>query len=295
MPTDSHGMQHTDGLDVAWQLPGGDGRPGALTTAPGGLVLRTASALLDELGERIFEAAPSGTTADVDTAGVARVTAATLVVESGWNVERAATFALDCAEHVLGDASEAVLPGGSTLGSVITDAREVIERASDGAEQRLGVLARLNAARRLRRKGEVIGDFAFEAALEDTESAIDALEDPAWTKIASTRDAVLAAVEALRHLALPRYVAAREHTYDGRHDADEGTASAPSTMWATPWGPITFGAEHRQDYEPAWVAARDTAVRARDAARSAGGDSAESDERAWQATTLARALTAPSA
>ena len=294
VPTDSLGVQHSDGLDVTWRLPSG-GTAGQ-TTAAGPLVLRTAAALVDDLGERIFLAVPEGAAAAPDAAGVVRVDAASLVSETPWDVARAATFALDCAEHVLGDASSAVLPGGSTLGSVIADAREVLVRASDGAEQRLGLLAKLSAARRLRRTGGVLGDVAFEAVLEDTDAAVDALEDPAWASIASVRDAVRAAVEALRHLALPRYVAARERTYEVGRGGDDEVQRPTATVWTTPWGPVTFGAEHRQDFEPAWVAARDAAVRARDAARTAGGAEAERAEHAWQAARLAAALgTAPAA
>lgn len=295
VPTDSLGAQRSDGFDVTWRLPSG-GTAGQPTTAAGPLVLRTAAALVDDLGERIFLAVPEGAGVAPDAAGVVRVGAASLISETPWDVARAATFALDCAEHVLGDASSAVLPGGSTLGSVIADAREVLVRASDVAEQRLGLLAKLSAARRLRRTGGVLGDVAFEAVLEDTDAAVDALEDPAWASVASVRDAVLAAVEALRHLALPRYVAARERTYEVGRGGDDEVQRPTATVWTTPWGPVTFGAEHRQDFEPAWVAARDAAVRARDAARTAGGAEAERAERAWQAARLAAALeTAPAA
>ncbi|MDA8290880.1 MAG: hypothetical protein M0Z33_04250 [Actinomycetota bacterium] len=287
--TDRDGVQHADARSVAWRLPDEAGTPGAPVEPPGPFVLETASALLDDLDERIFVAVPGDGEGAPDATGMLRAASASLLGESAWDVAAAASFALDCADHVLGEAASVALPGGSTLGSAIADARDVLVRASENAEQRLGLLARLAAARRLHRTGGAIGDVAFEAVLRDTESAVVALDDPAWATVASARDAVLAAVEALRHFALPRYVAARERSYDeGRGESD--VRPAPSTVWTTPWGPVTVGAEHLQGFEPAWVAARDAAVRARDAARSSRGEHAELDERAWQASRLATYL-----
>lgn len=287
--TDAHGVERVDDAEIKWTLPSSDGTPG--TTTPHGrpAVLRRAMALLGDLDERIFVAGPVGAASD-DGAGTVSADAARLVSETAWDVERAATFALDCAEHVLGDASGAVLPGGATLGEIVSAAREVLERSSEHAEQRLGLVARLAAARRLRRQGEVLGDVAFEALQGDVESALDALDDPAWATVATVRDAVLGAVEAVRHLALPRYVAARESAYEDLHDVEEDAPARPSGLLMTPWGPITLGAEHPRGYAPAWVAARDAAQRARDAVSARGGDL--EGERLWQAERL-EALLAP--
>jgi hypothetical protein len=288
--TDSTGVQHAGGAAVRWHLPTADGAA-EVTTAPEGstLVLCSATALLDELGDRIYLAEPTAGATDVDADGVARVLAARLLAETSWSVERAAQFALDCAEHVLGDAAGAVLPGGATLGDVIVDARSVLERSSDAAETRLGTLARLWALHRLRRQGEKIGDLAFGTLAEDRVADLDALDDPAWATAATVRDAVLGAVEALRHVALPRHVAASEATYELAASTGD-TPSTPSAPIVTPWGTITVGAEHRRSDEPAWIAARDTASRARDAARDRGGEDADRAELAFQAEQLERLL-----
>ena len=98
---------------------------------------------------------------------------------------------------------------------------------------------------------------------------------------------MLAALEALRHLAMPRYVRSREDPLD-EHPTD-----APSTGRAiipTPWGPIVLGAEHRSPYEPAWAAARDAAMRARESAAGDQGPATEHAERAFQADRLERIL-----
>lgn len=285
--TDARGVQHAEGGDVTWHLPPPSG-PASETVAPGGgrLALRTAAALVDELDERIFVAAPAGATTGLD--GIVEVGAARLVAETAWDVATAARFALDCAEHVLGEAADAPLPGGATLGEIVTDARRVLERSGDGAEQRLGLLARLFAARRLRHRGEVLGDVAFETLVEDSGEALEALDDPAWAAVATVRDAVLGAVEAVRYLALPRYIAARESAYEETRDGDADPPSTAAGTFMTPWGPITIGAEHHRGFEPAWVAARDTALRARDTVRGTGGD--DDQERSWQAARLAELL-----
>lgn len=292
--TDSTGVGHAGGAAVRWHLPAA-GDPAEVTAAPDGsaLVLCSATALLGELDERIFLAEATAGASDVDERGTLRATAARLLAETSWSVETAARFALDCAEHVLGEAAGAVLPGGATLGQVIADARAVLDRTSDEAEARLGMLARLWALHRLRRQGEKVGDLAFGTLAEDRTADLDALDDPAWATAATVRDAVLGAVEALRHVALPRHVDVDEATYSRVADAED-TPSLPSAPIVTPWGTITVGAEHHRGDEPAWVAARDTAARARDTARDRGGKDAELAERAFQADQLETLLGGPS-
>jgi hypothetical protein len=287
--TDAHGVERVGDAEVAWNLPTSDDSPAKPTTAER-LELRDASALLDALRERIFLAAlSSGEVPSPDPSGIVAASEARLLSETTWDVEVAATFALDCAEHVLDDAADAVLPGGASLGTVITEARAVVARSSDEAEERLGTLARLAAARRLRKQGDVLGDVAFGTLQIDLDAALDALDDPAWATVATVRDAVLGAVEAVRHLALPRYVAAREHAYEDGTDGG-GEPPTPSGMIVTPWGTITLGAEHQPGHVPAWVAARDTALRARDAAQARSGGDAAATERAWQAARLTQLL-----
>jgi len=126
----------------------------------------------------------------------------------------------------------------------------------------------------------------MEAIGELADEDIDALDDPAWTTIASARDAVLGAIEALRHLALPRYVEGREASYAERARQSDDVASIASPMWVTPWGPIVFGAEHQSAFAPPWLAARDALERARDAVGAASGEEARARELEWQTERL---------
>ena len=282
--TDARGVQRFDELEVVWGLPEGT-TPGAETSGAE-LELRDAATLIEELGERIFVAEPSGGEDADPRPGVVRTSSARLIRETAWDTERAARLALDCAEHVLDEAATATLPGGATLAEVIAEARTVLERSSEHAEQRLGVLARLSAARRLRHHGDELGDAAFDTLHADTEAEIEALDDPEWGTIAAVRDAVLGAVEAVRHLALPRYVEARERAFAEGVDEASGTREAPRGMLMTPWGPITLGVEHQAGFAPSWIAARDATSRARDVARARLGDEGAAAELAWQAARL---------
>jgi hypothetical protein len=288
--TNAEGVEEAASGAVPWSLPrlGGDRTlPGDVTAPPEGgeLVLYRLAALLEALDERIFFAEPVGESDDrVDTVGAQ---SARLTSETVWGVETAARFALDCAAHVLGEAASTALPDGSTLGDVVGEARVILDRTNPAGEERLGWLARLAALRRLRRLGSELGDVTLARLSGDLGSDLDALDDPAWTTIAACSEAVLAALEALRHLAMPRYVRSREDPLD-EHPTD-----APSTGRAiipTPWGPIVLGAEHRSPYEPAWAAARDAAMRARESAAGDQGPATEHAERAFQADRLERIL-----
>ena len=288
--TNAEGVEQTAAGAVPWSLPrpGGDRTlPGDVTAAPEGgeLVLCRPAALLEALDERIFVAEPVGESAGrLDSVGAQ---SARLTAETVWGVETAARFALDCAAHVLGQAASTTLPDGSTLGDVIGEARVILDRTNPAGEERLGWLARLAALRRLRRLGGELGDVTLAQLSGHLGNDLDALDDPAWTTIAACSEAVLAALEALRHLAMPRYVRSREEPLDEHPTDAPSTARAPI---ATPWGPIVFGAEHRSPYEPAWAAARDAALRARESAAGDGGPAAERAERAFQADRLERIL-----
>jgi hypothetical protein len=283
--TNADGIEQTAAGEVHWNLPAAEGpttSPGDPTRAPSGtLVLHRATALLDVLDERIFLAEPIDGAHDAgDTvhAELARLTA-----ETAWGVEAAARFALECAAHVLGDAAATTLPDGSTLGEVIAEARVILDHSNPEGEQRLGLLARFAAVRRLRRLGSELGDVTLARLSEDLGSDLDALDDPAWTTIAACSEAVLAALEALRHLAMPRYARSREEVLDG-HPLD--APSEPSAPIPTPWGPIALGAEHRSPYEPAWAAAREAAARARESAAADQDPHSVGAERAYQAELL---------
>ncbi len=299
---DTAGAQHLPGGERRWALPiiGGGGATDAPTTtaeAGGHLVLFDADGLLDELGERIFtaaldEPAPAAALGEGAGAGgggrvLARV--AHLVAETPWNVTSTARFALDCAAHVLGDAGDVALPNGTTLADILGEARRYLDEADGVDEHRLGFVARLGAARRLQRDRERIGQLAAAAIDADVAAGLDALEDPAWTTVAALGDAVFAAVEALRHLALPRYTASRERAFEADESADE-PSPAPFLL-STPFGTGFVGGGFPDDHVPAYVSARDAAERARSVAADRSGESAGASERAWQVAALEAVLT----
>lgn len=286
----------TDGLDrsaeqaLTWRLPelkGGQWRPGEITESDSSsLVLRHGDALLDVLDEAIFIAQPEPESLE-QTSPELRVARARLVAGTNWDTTVAARFGLDCVEHGLGDAADVELPHGKTLGEVIADARAFLDRSSDDAEQHLSVLARLSAARRVKKSASEIGEVAFETLREDLANELDATEDSAWNTVAAFGDAVIAVVEALRHVALPRYIGARENS------PDPGAASAPAVqprVFGTPWGPVMIGGEYRSPYLPAAIAAREATVRIREAIAERSGEKACRIERAWQVAHLEELL-----
>lgn len=277
--TDSDGVQHRDGFRRQWPLPrrGADGwEPGAVVEPdehPRPAVL-DADELLDQLGERIFVAEL------VSDDGAAR-----LVAGTSWSEPVAAMFALDCVEHVLEivpGAAQAELPGGGTLSEIIASAREYLSTGAGAEAQRLGFVSRMAAARRLRRESTAIGDAAFAAAAQAEGAGLDMMSDPAWETLAAARDAVLAAVEAVRHVALP-FLAERETRKYEAHE--ERRAAADVDEVDTPWGRFAVGGGGPK-YPPAWVSARDAAERSREAAADLEGSEAGATERSWQVERL---------
>jgi hypothetical protein len=289
--TDAHGVEHRASEEIRWPLPQ-DGGEGVEVVAPAGvtLALRRSESLLEVLDELVFVARPGhGVLVVSDPDGTHQVTSAALVRGTAWDGPSAAAFALDCAEHVLGEAATVELPGGHLLGDVLVDARRYLERSVD-TDDRLGLLARLATARRLRRAGARLGDVALGLSMEDLRNDLDATLDPAWTTAAAVEDAVLAALEAIRHIALPRYVAAREES--AGQQASDVTEPIEPRVWSTAWGPVVTGAEHESPYLPAALAARETALRARETVRSRGGGVAEEAERRYQSELLVSYLEA---
>ncbi|MGA3354030.1 MAG: hypothetical protein ABSD85_12725 [Acidimicrobiales bacterium] len=280
--TDTDGLQHHDGYRRLWPLPVPEAegwRPGEVAEPDehGAPVTLEASELLEQLGERIFVAEPVG------VSGAARLVAGTL-----WSELTAATFALDCVDHVLGivpGSAEAELPGGGTLGAIIASARQYISNGAGTDTQRLGIVSRIAAARRLRRESTAIGDAAFTAAAQAEGLGVDVWSDPAWETLAAARDAVLAAVEAVRHVALP-FLAERETR---KYEALEERKSADVGELDTPWGRFAVGGGGPK-YVPSWVSARDAAERARQAAADLGGPEAGDAEQSWQVERLLERL-----
>jgi hypothetical protein len=280
--TDSEGLQHYEGRRRQWPLPVPDADgwiPGDIVEPDelGSPVVFSATELLDEPGERVFAAELVGET------GAARLVSGTL-----WSELTAAMFALDCVEHVLSivpGSAEAELPGGGTLGPIIASARQYLADGVGADTQKLGFVARVAAARRLRRESTTIGDAAFTAATQAEGKGVDIWSDPAWETLAAARDAVLAAVEAVRHVALP-FLAERETR---KYEAREERKSADVDEVDTPWGRFAVGGGGLK-YVPSWVSARDAAERSRQAAADLGGPEAGEEERAWQIGRLLKRL-----
>ena len=282
--TDADGLQHHEGYRRRWPLPvrKADGwQPGAVVEPDehGTPVVLDAGQLLDQLGECVFVAEPAG------EAGAAR-----LIAGTSWSEKEAAAFALDCVEHILEivpGSADAELPDGGTLGAIIASARQYLETGAGTDAHRLGLVSRLAAARRLRRESTAIGDAAFTAAAQAEGQGVDILSDPAWETLAAARDAVLAAVEAVRHVAFP-FLADRETR---RYEAHEEHKVAEVDQVDTPWGRFAVGGAGPK-YAPSWVAARDAAERSRQAAADLSGPAAGEAERSWQVGRLVERLSA---
>ncbi len=281
--TDADGLQHHEGYRRRWPLPvrtAGDWQPGGVVEPDehGAPVLLDAAGILEQLGECVFVAEAVGDD------GAAR-----LVAGTSWSEKAAATFALDCVEHILAavpGSADAELPGGGALGPIIASAREYSVSGTGTDGHRLGFVSRLAAARRLRREGVSVGDTVFLAAVQDEAADLDVLGDPGWDTLAAAREAVLAAVEAVRHVSVPFLVDLETRRYEAR---EEGRAIQGGEV-DTPWGRFPVGGGSK--YAPAWAAARDAAERSRQAATDLGGPPAGESERSWQVGRLTELLRA---
>ena len=290
--TDEFGVERLSGEPVRWAVPS-NGEATISLTRPDHrpLVLREPFALLDLLDEVIWIAEPVDDVAEGPAEGEVTARSARLVRRTAWDATAAARFAIDCAEHGIGRAGEVQLPNGQTIADVLVAARAFLDSATD-PDAHLGLLARIGTVRRLKRENRLVGDLAYGLSIEDISNELDTTLDVAWTSAASVADSLFAALEALRHLALPRYVRAREGAAieQGTHGSDD---PVQRNIFTTPWGPITIGGDHESPYLPAAVAARDAALRAREATRDRDGAEAERAERQWQAAQLAALLAVP--
>lgn len=296
--TDAGGREWRGAVPTTWPLPdGGPGEPLA-----GDLALYTSRALLGRLDERIHRAealdpvsgrdeeGPGG--AGPGDAGIVRASRASLVETTPWDGFAAAELALDCAEHVLGEAAGKSLPDGTPLSEALARVRDWLSSSEERDDGPLDRLRDLALCWRLRREGRAIGDVAFQQAVEDIGADLDTLDDPTWTAIAAARDAVLAAVEAVQHAVFPRLSSYEAHRYEERErDMIVGSGAVASPLSAA--DPIVVRAGPRPSWVPAWIAADDAAERARQAAGDAGGPEAEAAELQWQAARLAEILGQP--
>lgn len=290
--TDSQGVEHAADGAVHWLLPD-EGHAGETEGAR--LLLREPAGLLDVLDEVILEAVPIGAVTAVDEGAIA-TTKARLVRRTAWDVGPAAAFALECAAHVLGGVGDVALPSGITLDRAVADGRRAL-KGEEGKEQHAHLLrlAELGSLRRLVRDRRLLRADLGVGLAEDNARDLDAIDDPVFDEVRTTVDAVLAALEALRHHLLPSaYRHLEEHREEGEAHKTE-SARTPifrEVVVQTPWGPGMVGGPHVLSFEPAWSAAKETARHARDTAKArAGGDvEAEAEERRWQGALLASLL-----
>jgi hypothetical protein len=283
--TDTTGRARNGEIERHFEL-----REGAGPDDGGPVALVDVTTLLSCLDEVIFEAEPIGSTSEVER-GTWHADDARLVRRTPWDSRSAASFALSCVEHVIGEDRSVEIPGGQTLGAVLDDAKRFLEEAGGESEGRLAKLSRLATARRLHRSGEHIGDLAGGRLREDLANEIAITSDPDWTLLASTVDAVLAVVEALRHIAMPNYITDREEA-GGARDTSDGVSSLPWAYVPTPWGNFAIGAEHESPYMPTSLLAREAAKRARETVTDRAGEAAGTAETTWQVALLASILEA---
>jgi hypothetical protein len=285
------GVEHAAAGPVRWTLPArGDG----VTVAAAGqsLHLRPPGALLDVLEAEIYEAVPVGD-ATTRAQGVVSVGSARLVRRTGWDTRTAALFAIDCAAHAVDGSPWATLPDGTPPGDVLDDARRAVEGASDSGTDRLDYWARVSALRRMRRDRDELAELSRGLVVEDEARDVDAVDDPDYATVIPAADAVLVAIEALRHHLLPHlYTEITDKLEEAAevHNLDRRTAMSTPTVIATPFGPTVAGAPLILQYEPAWAGAREAARHARQAAKDRGGHSAEIAEGAWQTAALTAVL-----
>ena len=208
----------------------------------------------------------------------------TLLAETAWSLDAAAASPSTAPSTSL--RARLVLGGDRQHApSVVTAARKWLDESADADTGLLGRYSRFAMARRLRHQGNLVGDLALSLAIDAEAAGVDIFDDANWTAVAATRDAVLAAVEAVRHDSAPHLVQAGNARYE---EGGAGDSEPVSATFDTPWGP--FHAGLRRGALPAWVAATEAAERARQSVGDAAGTDAAAAERAWQRDRLLHAL-----
>jgi hypothetical protein len=256
------------------------------------LILRRADALLEDLDERVFRAA-SDQGGSPNASGTLEVMTARLVAETNWNATSATKFALECARHLLDEVGDVTLADGTSLSAVLDDAERTVDDISSDGRERLDYLARVRALRRLKHARRDIAEQSLEALADDDAKDADALDDPAYEQFAPITDAVLAAIEALRHHVYPHLYLRAEDAVEERLEhsvEDRKTLYQMPKMESTGFGPVMFGGGPNIEYDPAWTSAREAARHARMAIKDRNGSTAETAELVWQAEALERTL-----
>jgi hypothetical protein len=288
--TDATGIEHAASGRIEWVLP----RDGVATDiTPGAtIILRRADALLEDLDERIFRAT-SEEVRPLTACGTLEVTTARLVSETSWNATSATRFALGCARHLLDQVGDIALPDGTSLTAILDDAQRVLDGISTDPAPRLDYLARVRALRRLKHARRDIAEQSSEALADDDLKDVDALDDATYEKFAPITDAVLAAIEALRHHVYPHLYMQAEDSHEERLEhkvEDRETLFSVPKITGTPWGSVMYGGGANIEYDPAWTSAREAARHARMAIKDLKGPTAEHEELTWQADALEQVL-----
>lgn len=291
--TDANGVEHSPAGGIRWPISQAGNSVDIDMGHP--VTLRQASSLLDYLDERVFLVNSSAEKRFSDD-GTVVVNAAHVVSETPWNVELAVNFALDCAERPLDEFGDAALPDGRSLKAILKDARAIVDGSESDAIEPLHYLARLRALRRLKHERADIAGDSLSELIEDEKRDVDVFDDPDYEELAPITDAVLAAIEALRHHVLPHLYVSLEDVEDEHIEhanLDRKTVMPAPTAVVTPFGAGELGAPHLLKYEPAWTSAREAARHARIAVRDRSGEAGETAERRWQADRLDALLARP--
>jgi hypothetical protein len=290
--TDAKGVDHSSVDEVSWSLPE-EGKV-QITKSDHPLVLRQPKALLEVLDQRIY-LADSPADVKIDDDGTASVSTARLTERTQWNAESATKFALDCADHLLGEVGDSSLPNGMSLAKVTADARQVLYGTASEPKEHLGRLASISALRRLRRDRTKIASASLDELDDAMAKDLEAFDDPTFATEQTVIDAVLASIEALRHVVLPALYMAFDDAGEshGDHVVEDSKEQIPTPRWIeTGFGAIGSHVP-KFPFDPAWVNAREAARHARDAMKDHSGVDGENSELAWQASTLSAILRAP--
>jgi hypothetical protein len=151
----------------------------------------------------------------------------------------------------------------------------------------------VRALRRLKHARRDIAEQSSEALADDDLKDVDAPDDPAYEKLAPITDAVLAAIEALRHHVYLHLYMQAEDSHEERLEhkvEDRATSFSVPTIWVSPFGAVMGGGGANIEYDPAWTSAREAARHARMAIKDLNGPTAEDEELKWQADALERVL-----
>ena len=232
--TDADGLQHHEGYRRRWPLAGPRG--GRLATGRGRRARRarqlrcssTRASCSRQLGECVFAAEPVGRRRRRPALSPARPgrrrrrrSSRSTASSTSWRSSPAAPTP-SC-------------PGGGTLGAIIASARQYLDdrhryRHPQARLRRRGSPPRGGCAARARRSATP----PSRRPRRPKARASTSWSDPAWETLAAARDAVLAAVEAVRHVAFP-FLADRETR---RYEAHEERKAAEGRRGGHALGPL---------------------------------------------------------